>query len=83
MEVDHIKAMQDLIGANVPIIVKTSSDGKLLSATYESEWKEGGTTPILNNKGKITGYTENYNLLTLTPEEIAQLDQYIADNVEV
>lgn len=73
--------MQELVGAKCPVSTVVSRDGKLLSASYETDWKEGGTAPVTNKKGEITGYKENYKDKQLTKAQVSKLDKYISENL--
>lgn len=82
----YIAELQKLVGVNFPISVTVDNDGNLIGASYEAEWKEGGTEPVehVNKKTKeitIT-YKENYKNLKLSAADIKKVDDYIAGTLK-
>lgn len=43
---DYVKEIQELLGVNPPITLVVSNDGVLKKLTVETQWTEGGTTPV-------------------------------------
>lgn len=78
---DYLAEMQEIAGPGAPLAVQVSSDNKLIGASYETEWKEGSTTPVHNKKGEITRYKENYKSKKLTQDQVKKLDKYIDENL--
>lgn len=72
-----------------PVSLQVANDGKLLNISVETEWKTGGTTPVeetsvINENGEkiYTEYAENYEEHSLSNNEIAKVNEYIALNLE-
>lgn len=80
---DYNKEMQELVGVTLPVTTTVDSAGRLISASYEPEWKEGGTTPVTDKKGNVVDYKEDYIVKKLTKDQVSKLDKYIQENVTV
>jgi hypothetical protein len=67
----------------IPLRIDWAADGSVTSMTYDSEWKEGGTTPVEKTDKKTkkvtVTYKENYTDHKLTKSDTKKLDDYIAD----
>ncbi len=80
---DFITEIHELLGCKPPISA-TVSGGKLLQVSVETEWKEGGTTPveIVNKDGEtVVDYEEDYTEKKLTKAQVDALNAYIEDNL--
>lgn len=80
---DYIEELHSLVGAKFPLSI-TSSNGKLLQATYETTWLSGGTAPVesIDSDGNtVTDYVQNYSAKKLTPAQIKKIDDYITANL--
>lgn len=82
---DYLAEIYKLAGVQFPISI-TVVAGQLTSASYDTIWKTGGTTPV-EVKDKKTGevtldYKENYSKQKLTAAQIKKIDAYLEKNVE-
>lgn len=77
---DYIADIYKLAGAQFPIEV-TVANGQLIKVTYETEWKEGSTTPYTKPDGTI-GYKANYTNKKLTVAQIKKIDAHIKEHIE-
>lgn len=84
---DYVAEIYDLIGENFPLTVDVVF-GKLISVEYSKEWKVGGT--VLEDSGEvdedgnaIMEYIGEYEDKKLTDEQVAKIDNWIKENVEV
>lgn len=78
---NHAEELHKLVGCAFPVKITTVSS-ELVAVEYETEWKEGGTSPIKNKKGEIVDYKEDYTDMKLTDKQIKKIDAYIADRIE-
>lgn len=61
-----------------PHFLYFDQSGNVVKVEYEKQWKEGGTTPVEDESGNITGYKEDYKKQSLTDAQIAAVDKLIA-----
>lgn len=83
---EYLQEIQELIGVSPPMTLTTNLLGQLIKAEYETEWKEGHTTPKDTGKKYANGepvfeYEEHYKEHKLTPAQVTKLEKYITDNV--
>jgi len=81
---DYIEELHSLVGAKFPLSI-TSSNGKLLQASYETTWLSGGTVPVESvdaDGNTVTDYEENYTKEKLTAAQIKKIDAYLEENIE-
>jgi len=72
------KKIDDIVGhSNFPHTVTYDRDGAVVKLEFESEWKGGGTEPITNDEGEVTGFKENYKTEKLTDKQVKALDDLI------
>mgnify|MGYP001396367678 CR=1 FL=1 len=84
-ERNYVAELHKLVGAKFPVSV-TTEFGKLVNVVYETEWKEGNTTPVETdeldeNDNPIIDYKENYTKRKLTAAQIKKVDAYIKKNI--
>lgn len=79
---DYAAEMQELVGANMPISIRTNVSGELEAVTFETEWKEGTTEPVLDEDDKVIGYKENYTSQKLDRKKVKKLEAYIDENLK-
>ncbi len=80
---EYIAEIYDLIKAKCPLAV-TVSNGELKNVSVETSWKEGSPTPkkVINGEGKaVIDYEENYEEKELTESQIADLNNYLQENL--
>lgn len=80
---DYIEELYSLVGVKFPLSI-TSSNGKLLTASYETAWTSGGTVPVESTDSDgntVTDYVQNYSAKKLTPAQIKKIDDYITANL--
>lgn len=83
---DYYIEIYKLIGDRFPLSLKVIN-GKITGASYETEWKEGTTTPVDTGKVDDTGnpiidYKENYTTKKLSKEQTKKLDSYLEKNIQ-
>lgn len=81
---DYIEELYSLVGVKFPLSI-TSSNGKLLTASYETAWTSGGTVPVESTDSDgntVTDYEENYTKEKLTAAQIKKIDAYLEENIE-
>ena len=81
---DLISEVYKLAGDKFPLSL-TTSNGKIINASYETTWVEGGTVPVesTDESGNIvTDYKENYTDKKLTAAQIKKIDAWIEKNIE-
>ena len=82
---EYLDELYKEAGATFPVKVVVDA-GKLFSISYDTDWKEGGTTPV-EVKDKKTGavtidYKENYSNKKLSAAQIKKIDAWIEKNLE-
>lgn len=80
---DYIKEIYEAIGVKCPLTVIVDN-GVLKQVIVETEWKEGSPTPkkVINGEGKaVIDYEENYEEKELTESQIADLNNYLQENL--
>lgn len=82
---NYIDEVYKLMGFEFPIEIE-SKDGVVFRIRYETEWKEGGTTPFETGKfypdgNPILDYKESYKDRKLTAAQIKKLDAWIKEQI--
>ena len=80
---EYIAEIYDLIKAKCPLAV-TVSNGELKNVSVETSWKEGETVPVesVDEDGNtVIDYEENYTEKSLTQAQIADLNNYLQENL--
>lgn len=80
IERDYHAEIYKLVGDHFPLTLVVTS-GKLLQASYDSEWQEGTTEPVEDDEGKVIEYKPNYKKRQLTKDQTKKLDKYLSDNI--
>lgn len=82
---DYASELQDLVGAKFPVSVSVNSAGNLIGASYESSWKEGGTTPVELTDPETNDvtieYREDYKDKKLSASQVKQIDGWLKENI--
>ena len=81
---EYLQELYKLAGVEFPIEI-TLSNGKIVAASYETTWKDGGTTPVekLDKKTNETTieYEEHYTNKKLTAAQIKKVDAWLKENI--
>lgn len=80
---DYIKEIYSLVEVEFPIAISVAG-GKIVNASYETEWKTGSTNPVekTDKEGNVTiEYEENYTKHKLTADEIKTIDAWLEHQV--
>lgn len=79
---DYISEVHAIV-PSVPVHFNLDANGELVGFSYESTWKTGGTTPVLNDDGEVVDYKANYKQEKLTTDQAKKLDAWAKENVKV
>lgn len=78
---EAMAAVHKLVGENVPVKIGVLND-KIVQFSFDTEWQEGGTTPVVDMKTKqVTGYKEDYTTKKLSAAQVAKLEKWAKENV--
>lgn len=79
-----IQELYEDAGVIFPVTMAVS-DGKIQTASYETEWNTGSTTPVETVDAKtgdpVVEYKESYTKQKLTSAQIKKIDAWIKDNL--
>lgn len=78
---DYMAEVYELVGVNFPIQISMDRDNNLIGASYSTEWKEGGTEPVIDRRGNVLDHEESYENKKLTKDQIKQIDAFINENI--
>lgn len=70
------------IAQGVPHQLVIDRDGDLIGFSYETTWKSGGTTPVLDDNDEVVDYKEKYKNEKLSAAQIKKLDEWAKENVK-
>lgn len=91
---DYMQELHDLVGQIFPITMTVNTaTGQVQQFSYETEWKEGGTTAVekTDDNGStildeqdnpVIDYIENYTKKKLTAAQIKLVDQWASENIK-
>lgn len=84
---DYIQELYELMGFKFPISINVLN-GRVVSFSFDTEWKEGGTNPkeieVIDDDGNVRTeieYVEDYKHLKMTDEQVDKLKKWAAQNV--
>ena len=78
---NYIAEIREIVAIDFPLLVTKDIAGNLIGVTYETEWQEGGTTPIINKKGEVVGYKPDYESKSLTKKKTKRIDENIKKTI--
>lgn len=78
---DYINEIYKAAGCSKFPLTVTVNNGKLIGVIFDTEWKEGSTSPVKNNRGQIIKNKENYSNNSLNKDQIKKVEKYISDNI--
>lgn len=82
---DYTAEIYDHIGAKFPLSLTVVNE-KVIGCSYETSWKEGGTTPVATGKfdergNPVYDYQPNYTEKELTATQTKKLEAWVNAHV--